>query len=80
MMTAKVSGMITDSNSGEVTQIRYAEMLHDWTTTKLLAKLAAVRSQLSNAHLGSFADECNLTDFGMGITTELRRRGVEYPA
>jgi hypothetical protein len=75
-----MTGMITDSNSGEVTQIRYAEKLSSWTSTKLLSRLAAVRSQLLNAHLGTFARQSDLSDFQLGITTELQRRGVDYPS
>ena len=70
-------GMITDSNSGEVTQIRYAEALRSWTTTQLSKQLAAVRAQLPGAYQASFAEESNLRDFQLGLMTELRRRDIE---
>lgn len=74
-----MNGMITGSNSGEVTQVIYAEQLPSWTTTELLASLAWTRTQLLNAHLGTFAEESELRDFQLGITTELDRRGVAFP-
>lgn len=76
----KLEGMITGVSSGEFLAVSYAEMLPSWTNGKLLAKLAAVREQINNDYLGTFGEACDLQAFSIGLTTELLRRGVEYPA